>query len=135
MRLRVDGRAWLRMFAVAEVMVVGVPVAGFLAVFFGTAALWTPGLGLLFMPFWMVLWFVVGGYFLLPALVVPGLVECTSPMPALLPSGVFGWVFVIAFCTALAAAFALVASLYTKANRGRTEPGLSRATSPPSRAG
>jgi hypothetical protein len=74
------------------------------------------GFDTLFLPIYLIVVFIGSFYHLLPALVAPDFIRCASPLPVLDPRGLYGWIFVISFYSAIALILAFISSLHISGN-------------------
>jgi hypothetical protein len=116
MKLRVDRSELLRAFATIEAIIVGVPMIAYMIATGGMYIGILSGFDTLFLPIYLIVLFIGSFYHLLPALVAPDFIRCGSPFPVLFPRGLYGWIFVISFYSAIALILAFIASLYIPEN-------------------
>ncbi|MHC4175307.1 MAG: hypothetical protein ACYST5_20540 [Planctomycetota bacterium] len=116
MKLRVDRNELLRTFATIEAIIVGVPMIAYMIVIGGMYIALLSGFEMLFLPIYLIVLFIGSFYHLLPVLVAPDFIRCASPLPFLVPRGLYGWIFVIAFYSAIALILTFIASLYIPEN-------------------
>ncbi|OHB57909.1 MAG: hypothetical protein A2173_06925 [Planctomycetes bacterium RBG_13_44_8b] len=112
MTLRVDKRVLLQAFAKIEAIIVGIPMIIYIMVLGCILLAGLFNFEIEFLPICFIVLFI-GSFYLIPhALIAQNHISVASPLPVLMPEGLFGWLAVIVFYSVVSLIIALIVSLY-----------------------